>query len=99
MISICDRYFLVPGHVTDLSGRAVEGSLNGSLTIPCNAAGSPSRFEWRKNGILLPNSVTSSLRLTRIRYEDIGRYKCTPYNSDGNFNSSTIQLDVRGKCK
>ena len=94
LISFC----LEPAYVISISDD--QTAINGStVTIECIAGGSPSVFtyKWMKNGITIPGQRGSALTISSVTTSDIGEYKCTPSNSNGNTNSSSSILSVNGK--
>ena len=94
LISFC----LEPAYVISISDD--QTAINGStVTIECIAGGTPSVFtyEWMKNGVIIPGQTGSTLTISSVTTSDIGEYKCTPSNSNGNTNSSSSILSVNGK--
>ena len=72
---------------------------NGSVvTLECSAAGIPSAisFEWTKNGQKLPGETASTYTIRDIMVQDGGEYQCIPRNAEGTYNSSVVELTVRG---
>ena len=87
-----------PAYVISISDN--QTAINGStVTIECIAGGIPSVFtyEWMKNGVTIPGQTGSTLTISSVTTSDIGEYKCTPSNSNGNTNSSSSILSVNGK--
>ena len=94
LISFC----LEPAYVISISDD--QTAINGStVTIECIAGGIPSVFnyQWMKNGVTIPGQTGSTLTISSVTTSDIGEYKCTPSNSNGNTNSSSNILSVNGK--
>ena len=72
---------------------------SGSSTIlQVTAEGIPSTitYVWKKNGVTLIGETSNNLTISSVNVSDIGSYECTPFNSRGTFNSTVIQLDVKG---
>ena len=74
---------------------ADEGS---SVTLAVIADGIPDTitYVWRKGGVVIPGETSNTLTINPVSISDIGAYECIPSNSEGSFNSSTIQVDVKG---
>ena len=84
-------------YITSSTGNITAD--NGStVTLQVTAEGIPSNitYIWTKDGVVIPGEVTNTLTINGISVTDIGIYECTPSNSEGSFNTSIIQVDVRG---
>ena len=88
-------FVLASAHITSSSGDVVVDS-GSSTTLQVTAEGIPNTitYVWRKNGVTIPGATSNTLTISNISLSDIGQYECIPSNSEGNFNTSTIQLDV-----
>ena len=69
-----------------------------STTLQVTAEGIPSNitYVWKTNGVIIPGETSNTLTISSVNLSDIGQYECIPSNSEGTFNRSTIQLDVKG---
>ena len=88
---------LAAAYVTSSTGDVVadEGS---SITLEVTAEGIPDIifYTWRKYGIVIPGENSNTLTINPVNISDIGEYQCIPSNSEGTFNTSVIQVDVKG---
>ena len=66
--------------------------------LQVTAGGIPSTitYVWKKDGVIIPGETSNTLTISSVGVSDIGSYDCTPFNSRGTFNSTVIQLDVKG---
>ena len=85
-------------YIISSSGDVVV-DLGSSTTLQVAAEGIPSNitYMWKKNGVIIPGETSNTLTVSSVSLSDIGQYECIPSNSEGTFNTSTIQLDVKGK--
>ena len=87
-------YFIhavAPRIVSHSSDRLVNIRLYRKTTLTCKADGVPSpNINWKKEGnnTVLP-SVDGTLTLTNLKPQDMGRYICMAFNSEGNASAST----------
>ena len=52
-----------------------------TLELSCKASADPvPSYRWRKNGVLLPESNTETLRIEKVTKNDSGNYTCEAYN-------------------
>ena len=72
--------------------------LGSSTTLQVTAEGIPTTitYVWRKNGVIILGETSNNLTISSVDVSDIGSYECIPSNSRGTFNSTVIQLDVKG---
>ena len=91
-------FILASAYITSSSGDVVVNS-GSSITLQGTAEGIPSTitYVWKKNGVIIPGETSNTLTISNISLSDIGQYECIPSNSEGTFNTSTMQLDVKGK--
>ena len=85
-------------YIISSSGDVVV-DLGSSTTLQVTAEGIPSNitYVWKRNDVTIPGEISNSLTISSVSLRDIGQYECIPSNSEGTFNTSTIQLDVKGK--
>ena len=90
-------FFVASAYVISSSDDVVadEGS---SVTLEVIAGGIPDNitYEWRKDGVIISGQTSNTLTINPVSFSDIGAYTVTPSNSEGSFNSTTIQVDVKG---
>lgn len=79
--------------------------LDSSVTLHCEAAGSPPpSITWHKDGQLLSDSghqrllSSGSLQITFVQQSDAGRYTCTAANPAGT-DSLDMTLTVQSKLE
>lgn len=101
-------YFLFASHaaVTPVIRSEVQeylASLDSSVTLQCQAAGSPPpSITWYKDGQLLSDSVrqrvlsSGFLQIAFVQPSDAGRYTCTAANPAGT-DSLDMTLTVHSK--
>ncbi len=66
-----------------------------SATLGVIAAGAaPLRYQWRRNGTVLPGATNAALVLANVQGEDAGDYSVLIYNSIGSTASSNATLRV-----
>ena len=85
-------------YITSSSGdvTAIAGF---NITLEITAGGIPDdiTYVWKKNGVIIPGEMSNTLSLIDVSINDIGEYECIPSNSEGNHNSSIIQVDVKSE--
>ena len=85
-------------YITSSSGNvtAIAGS---NITLDITASGIPDdiTYVWKKNGMMIPREMSNTLSLIDVSINDIGEYECIPSNSEGNHNSSIIQVDIKSE--
>lgn len=69
-----------------------EGN-NAKFTVLANGGGFI-RYQWRKNGIAIPNAFDASLSITAVKQTDNGIYDVVVSNSQGSLVSSPASLSV-----
>ena len=83
--------------MTSSTGDVVadEGS---SITLEVTAEGIPDTitYTWTKDGTVILGETNDTLTINPVDISDIGEYECIPSNSEGTFNTSVIQVDVKG---
>ena len=52
------------------------------------------RYQWRKNGIDIPNAFSTSLSITSVNQADNGTYDVVISNSQGSLTSASASLEV-----
>jgi lysophospholipase L1-like esterase len=73
-----------------------EGYWGGSVSFTSGATGAlPLKYQWRKNGIALPNATNSFLLLSNLQASDAGTYALQATNSFGTGSSDLAQLNVK----
>lgn len=66
-----------------------------SVTLNVSAMGTgPLRYQWRHNGIAIPNAITASLTLTRTTEDHSGLYSVTISNDQGSLQSANADIKV-----
>jgi hypothetical protein len=66
-----------------------------AAALVANAYGEPTpRFQWYKDGSLIPGATRSSFTLSSASYTDTGFYSLTIENSLGSTNSEPVKLSV-----
>ena len=90
-------FIIASAYIISSSGDVVVDS-GSSTTLQVTAEGIPSAitYVWKKNGVIIPRETSNTLTISSVGVSDIGSYECTPLNSRGTFNSTVIQLDVKG---
>ena len=86
------NYFIVvaPEIVSITKDKIVDLSIYSQTTLTCKTRGVPApKIIWMKEGnnTILP-SVGGTLTLTKLKPRDIGKYKCTAFNGEGNVTKS-----------
>ena len=83
--------------ITSSTGDIIADN-GATVTLEVTAEGTPNNitYEWSKDGVVIPNEVSNTLTIDPISVNDIGEYECIPSNAAGSFNSSIIQVDVKG---
>ena len=99
--SICIHILLIYvalAYISSSSGdvTAIAGS-NITLDIIANGIPDDITYVWKKNGMIIPRETFNTLSLIDVSIDDIGEYECIPSNSEGNLNSSIIQVDVKSE--
>ncbi|XP_078138763.1 sialoadhesin-like isoform X2 [Centroberyx gerrardi] len=75
------------------SGETVEGS---SVTLTCSSDANPAAtYTWYKENRTLHQGPEESYSFTSISSEDSGTYHCQSDNQYGQFNSSSLFIDVQ----
>ncbi|XP_071397680.1 B-cell receptor CD22-like [Centroberyx affinis] len=75
------------------SGETVEGS---SVTLTCSSDANPAAtYTWYKENRTLHQGPEESYNFTSISSEDSGTYHCQSENQYGQFNSSSLFIDVQ----
>ncbi|NOS71275.1 MAG: hypothetical protein HOP33_15250 [Verrucomicrobia bacterium] len=85
-------YVPLPGQRTATSTVAPIG---GGVTINFTARGSlPLSYQWRFNGVDIPNATNTTLTMTNLQYNQAGYYNVEVNNSFGTTNSAKFFLNV-----
>ena len=99
LVLLCSKFVII-----SLSGPAyaigiIDTATGNTVTLKCLAGGIPSNFtyQWMKNGVTINGETNVTLMIHSVSTSDIGVYKCTPSNSLGSTNSSSIIFSVTGK--
>ena len=89
---------LASAYITSSSGD-VTADAGSDITLEITASGIPDdiTYVWKKNGMIIPRETFNTLSLIDVSIDDIGEYECIPSNSEGNHNSSIIQVDVKSE--
>ena len=53
-------------------------------------------YQWRKNGLDIPNAIGSTLTLAKVQMDDAGSYSAYVSNPTGGINSTNAILRVAG---
>ena len=70
-------------------------TVGGNVTFTASASGTPSpTFQWRKDGVLIPNAVGVSFTLTNVQLGQAGAYSVAATNSAGTTVSESAILIV-----
>ena len=65
------------------------------FVLKCEATGFPlPRYEWLKNGTLIPDAKTHTLRFNKISITDNGEYMCKVTNPMGSVYSYFARIQV-----
>ena len=96
-VSLYFLFFLAAAYITSSSEDVVVNA-GSSTIIQVTAKGIPSTttYVWKKNGVIIPGETSNTLMISSVGVSDIGSYECIPFNSRGTFNSTVIQVDVKG---
>lgn len=71
--------------------------IRGSVLFAVDAGGSSSlSYQWRFNGLDIPNATNATLVLSNLSYDQIGFYNVTISNGFGTTNSAKAFLNVAG---
>jgi uncharacterized delta-60 repeat protein len=65
-----------------------------SVTFSVIAAGTALNYQWRKDGLALPQATAASLTLTNVQFTDAGGYRVVVSNQFGNVTSGEARLTV-----
>jgi hypothetical protein len=68
------------------------GLTNGSATFNVGVSGSPSRFQWQRNGAALPGATNQALTLSPVTAADLGSYSVAVTNDFGSVVSAPASL-------
>lgn len=68
-----------------------------SVTFNVNASGGSLRYQWRKDGQVIPGATSSTLTLSRVLAEDAGRYDCVVSNETQSLVSKAATLTVTSR--
>ncbi|MHB9008111.1 MAG: immunoglobulin domain-containing protein, partial [Limisphaerales bacterium] len=88
---------LVPPVITlqPVGGEAIEGD---PVTLSVAATGSPPlQYQWRKDGVDLPNATNATLTLARVQPPQIGDYSVVVTNGAGSVTSLEAALRIPGQ--
>lgn len=77
----------------NLYGSSVELGDNFRFSIEASGA-APLRYQWSRNGAVLPGATNSQLTLTNIAIVNEGFYQVNIANDQSKTNSSSVFLDV-----
>ena len=84
--------------------KEVLGQIGGTVSLPLEVAGTVSTVVWRKNGVDLSVAAGSrfsvngsSLTITGLLSDDVGRYEATLNNSLGSLVTPEIVVRLTGK--
>lgn len=69
-----------------------EGN-DAKFTVSANGGGF-TRYQWRKNGVDIPNAFSTSLNITSVNRADNGTYDVVISNSQGSLISASASLEV-----
>jgi lysophospholipase L1-like esterase len=73
----------------------ISGYWGGSANFTSSGTGAlPLKYQWRKNGLALPNATNSFLLLSNLQSTDAGIYALQATNSFGTATSDSAQLKV-----
>lgn len=72
-----------------------ETVVGASVTFTVSASGTaPLRFQWRKNGSVIPGETSSSLTIAKVSVSDAGAYSVDVVNDGGKSTSASAILTV-----
>lgn len=74
---------------------SINGCKNTSATLSLTAVGSELHYQWKKDGVDIPNSDKSSLTFSSLKQSDAGSYTCVVTGYCGNpvtSSSATISI-------
>jgi hypothetical protein len=66
----------------------------GTASFHVSASGAALRYQWRKNGIDLPNATSSTLAMTNVQPSDAATYSVVVTNAAGTATSREARLTV-----
>ncbi|MGZ6419210.1 MAG: immunoglobulin domain-containing protein, partial [Pseudobdellovibrio sp.] len=71
------------------------GNQGGSASFSVVARGSPViAYQWKKDGVNLPNQVNPTLNLNNLQPSDMGNYSVTVFNLFGSVTSDSVSLSL-----
>lgn len=83
-----------PPYFLRLPTNQVAG-IGGSAAFAITARGSdPLNYQWRFNGVDIPNATNATLQLSQLRYDQTGYYSVEVGNAVGSTNSPKVLLNV-----
>ena len=85
---------VAPKIISVTKDKIVNLNIHSQTILTCKAQGVPApKIIWTKEGndTVLPSSG-GTLTLTNLEPRDIGKYKCTAFNSEGNVTKSVHLL-------
>ena len=72
-------------------------SIGSSVNFSVIATGSPTpTYQWYKDGLALPNQISSTLTFSSVQPANIGYYTCVVTNSSGSVTTSQTSLNLTG---
>ena len=74
---------------------SVSGGQPATFSVVASG-GQPLTYQWRKNGVNIPNASASSYTINSVNQQDAGNYRCRVSNPNGNSTSNIATLTVTG---
>ncbi|MDW8272377.1 MAG: immunoglobulin domain-containing protein [Bacteroidota bacterium] len=72
--------------------RGVEVSIGGTVELRVVAEGEGLRYQWKKDGQVIPGATGSVYRISNVGSSDVGRYVVEVSNECGTVVSSDVQI-------
>lgn len=82
-----------PSITSQPSSQVVIAGQTAVFSVTASGTPAPS-YQWRKNGVNIPNAVSASYSITSVTVGDAGTYTVTVSNSAGSVNSTAASLNV-----
>jgi Pectate lyase len=77
-------------------GSSLTTTVGSSTTISVTAAGEGLTYQWKKDGVVIPDATAATLTLSNLQGTDSGSYTVTVSNAGGNVTSEPASLLVNG---
>lgn len=98
ILAVADKPF---GTKLEASVPDNVGVINTSMILRCSADANPpvTAYNIFHNGVLVSNSSTGILNITRALTEHEGSYVCIPYNAYGVGETASVNITFVGELK